>query len=279
MVTLKDWKTDDRQGASLPVLSAGDFSLDEENSTAVVSSACKFVIPVPLLGQEADHFVCPSGDPQAGELIDDRGNSVGDRALVFFNDRDQSWQAVSGEGAGVIIINEVTPAQAAQLDKKVRSLVHSPAELTFNQIKELLAYSRTALNLSDIYHSTRDYVAQKLVMPTAQLAASPETSGDPSYGLKQRIGSDSYLAVYVPTAFAFSGVATSDQIFTQGGVILEQQGQQRCLQPEVFMRTYRLADGAPIEQVATDIARLNIEKLLDNGDGLIVEMARGDRSK
>lgn len=259
MVTYKNQKIQDWPGNLLPVLSAGDFSLSEENSTAVISTAYKFVIPVPPLGQQADQLVYPSDHPQAGNPIaDDQGNPIGDRGLVFLNEQDQAWQAVPGDGTGVIIINEVTPAQAAQLDEKVRSLTNSLSLLTLNQIKEILAYSRTALNLGDVYNSTRDYVTQKLVTPSDQLAATAKTSSDPSYGLKQRISSDTYRAVYVPAAFAFEGVTTSAQIFAQGGVILEQQGQQRSIQPDVFMRTYQLATGAPINDLAADVAQLNI---------------------
>ena len=265
MVIPKDWQTQDSQGNLLPVLSAEDFSLDEENSTAVVSTAYKFVIPVPPLGQQADSLVYPSGHPQAGApIVDDQGNPVGQRGLVFFNDQDQAWQAVPGDGTGVIIINEVTPAQAAQLHEKVRSLTASPAQLTLNQIKEILTYSRAALNLGDIYNSTRDYVAQKLAAPSDQPAASTEPQADISYGLKQRISSDTYQAVYVSAAFAFTGVTTSAQIFPQGGVIVEQQGNRRSIQPAVFVRTYRLASGAPIDDLAADIAHLEIEAYLED---------------
>ncbi len=263
MVIPKDWQTQDSQGNPLPVLSAEDFSLDKENSTAVVSSAYKFVIPVPPLGQQADQLVYPSGHPQAGKpIVDDQGNPVGQRGLIFFNDQDQAWQAVPDDGTGVIIINEVTPAQAAQLDEKVRSLADSLSQLTLNQLKEILTYSRTILNLGDIYNSTHDYVTHKLVIPSDPPAASAETRDDLSYGLRQRMSSDTYQAAYVPTAFAFAGVTTSAQIFAQGGVILEQQGQRRSIQPEVFMRTYRLASGAPVSDLAADIAHLEIETRL-----------------
>ena len=47
---------------------------------------------------------------------------MGDRGLVFFNGKDKSWQAVKGDGEGVIIINEVTQEQAKKLYQKSKSL-------------------------------------------------------------------------------------------------------------------------------------------------------------
>lgn len=253
MVTPQDAHKDDRND-QLPVLSADSFAFDPDSSTAVVSNAYKFVIPVPAMGEQAEPLVYPGGHPQAGEpVVDDEGNLVGDRGLVFFNEKDRAWQAVPADGTGVIIINEVTPAQAAQLDEKVRSLVNHLSDLTLSQIKETLAYSRTVLKLGDIYNSTRDYAAQKLVTPPTQSTDLESLLDTHSYGFKQRASSDTCQAVYVPDAFTLTEVTASAQIFTQGGVIVEQEGQKRGIQPDVFVRTYRLASGVPINSLKTDI--------------------------
>jgi len=50
----------------------------------------------------------------------------------------------------------------------------------------------------------------------------------------------------------FEGPAASPQEFAQGGVIVEQGGKMRGVQPDIFVRTYRLSDGRPISAV-TDL--------------------------
>ncbi len=254
MVTPKDAQKDVRDNR-LPVLSADSFDFSPNSSTAVISNAYKFVIPVPALCEQAEPLVYPGDHSQSGEpIVDGEGNPIGDRGLVFFNEKDQSWQAVPADGTGVIIINEVTPAQAAQLDEKVRSLNHL-YDLTLSQIKEILTYSRTVLKLGDIYNSTCDYVAQKLVTPRAQ-----STDLESGYGFKQRSSSDTSQAVYVPAAFTLTEVTASAQVFPQGGVIVEQEGKKRGIQPDVFIRTYRLASGEPIASLKTDIVNAKLER-------------------
>jgi len=77
------------------------------------------------------------------------------------------------------------------------------------------------------------------------------------YGLMKRDDRDINQAVFVPGNFEFEGPAVSLQKFEDGGVIVEQGGKMRGVQPDIFMRTYRLSDGSPISSLSTDIKTLS----------------------
>jgi hypothetical protein len=74
-----------------------------------------------------------------------------------------------------------------------------------------------------------------------------------AYGLKKRDDRDVCHAVYVPGRFVFEGPAASPQIFENGGVIVEQGGKFRGVQPDIFLRTYRLQDGRQIASLTSDL--------------------------
>ena len=71
---------------------------------------------------------------------------MGDRGLAFFNGKDKSWQAVKGDGQGVIIINEVTREQAKKLYQKVQELKPDPNSLTLDELKQVLLSHSSSLD-------------------------------------------------------------------------------------------------------------------------------------
>ena len=239
----------------LPVLSVTDLSFGPEDSVAVVSQACKFVIPVPVLGQQAEPLVYPSGHPQQGQaIVDYKGRQIGDYGIVFFNEKDQSWQAALADGTGVIIVNEVLPTQAAALDHKIGGMVNALSQLTLSQLKEILIYACSEMGLCDVYNSTRAYVSKKLI--ALPIPDRGKTFEDDCYGFKKRDAEDVYRAIYIPGAFKVEGTAATEQIFENGGVMIEQDGDIRGVQPEIFVRTYCLADGQPIQSPIQLMAQL-----------------------
>ncbi len=144
-------------------IAPADLKLDPSASTAVISSAQKFIIPVPAWGQQGGPLVYPKGHEKAGQpILDYKGQPVGDRGMVFLNAKDKSWQAVSGDGNGVIIINEVTLEQAKKLDQKVRSFHPDPNDLTVAELKQVLTFAQEQLGLGDMYNSTRSFVKEKM---------------------------------------------------------------------------------------------------------------------
>lgn len=246
--------THNSQQNSLKVVSSTDFNF-ETNSTAVISEAYKFVIPVSNLGDDAEPLVYPEGHDQAGEpIVDYKGRKIGDWGLVFFNEKDQAHQAVPADGSGVIIINEVPLEQGEKIDEQVRSLTTNPAALTSAQIHTVLDYCHTELGLKDTYNSDRTYVHQHLV----DLSDNPAGNQPKDYGLKKRDKTDVYQAVYVPGAFKLEGPATSVQIFSQGGVVISSNNNIRGIQPDVFLRTYQLANGQPITNIQRQIVTQNV---------------------
>jgi hypothetical protein len=231
----------------------GDLRFDPTNSTLVISSAQKFIIPVPALGGSGEPLVHPEGDEKAGKpILDYEGKPIGKHGLVFFNAKDRSRQAVAGDGQGVIIINEVTKEQADQLYQKIQSFQQDPNNLTLSQLKQVLEFANEELGLGDMYNSTKSFVKTNM---SPAVTGVPQVGGPEieAYGLKKRDDRDLCRAVYIPGKFVFEGLAASPQVFEDGGVIVEQGDEFRGVQPEIFLRTYRLGDGRQIASLTADL--------------------------
>ena len=220
---------------------------DESSSTAVISGAQKFIIPVPAYEARGEPLIYPKSNERAGQpIVDYEGKAIGERGVVFFNAKDQSWQAVAGDGQGVIIINEVTKDQADKIYDRIKQLQTDPGKLTVDQLKSVLEYAREELSLRDMYNSTRSFI--KLKMTPVVASEVPRAGEQPieAYGLMKRDDRDVCQAVYIPGKFEFEGPAATPQVFEDGGVIVKQGAEMRGVQPEIFIRTYRLADGKPL---------------------------------
>jgi hypothetical protein len=241
------------QGSSRKIAPT-DLKFGSGYSTPVISSAQKFIIPVPAFGQKGEPLVYPKGYERAGQpILDYKGQPIGDRGLVFFNYKDKSVQAVAGDGQGAIIINEVTQEQAKKLYQKIQALHPDPNDLTLSELKQVLAYAREKLGLEDMYNTTRSFVKEK--MTPAIAGQVPRVNGKEieAYGFKKRDDRDVNQAVYIPGNFVFEGPAATPQVFKNGGVIVEQGGKMRGVQPEIFVRTYRLSDGRPISSITKEL--------------------------
>ena len=235
-------------------VTAADLRFDPDRSTSVISSAQKFVIPVPAFGRSGEPLVYPEGDEKAGKpILDYEGKLIGERGLVFFNAKDKSWQAVAGDGEGVIIVNEVTKEQGDRLDEKIRGFQTDPNKLTLTQLKQVLDFARDELELGDMYNSDRSFVKANMTPAAADEVSRAGGKEIEAYGLKKRDDRDICHAVYIPGKFVFEGPAASPQIFEDGGVIVEQGGELRGVQPDVFMRTYRLQNGREITSLTSDL--------------------------
>lgn len=237
---------------SIRKIAPTQLSVSPDATTAVISNAQKFIVPVPRLSNGGEPLVYPQGSEKAGQaILDYTGNPIGDRGLVFFNGKDKSWQAVLGNGKGVIIINEVTQDQAKKLDQTIRGLKPSPNDLTLNDLKQAIAFAQQ-LGLVDMYNSTREFIQQKM---TPVFADDPTFNRQEieAYGFKKRDDRDVNQAIYIPGTFVFEGPAASPQKFKNGGVIVVQGGKMRGVQPDIFMRTYKLSNGREIESVTADL--------------------------
>jgi hypothetical protein len=235
-------------------ITPADLKVGSGYSTPVISNAQKFIIPVPAFLQSGDPLVYPQSYEKAGQpILDYTGKPVGDRGLVFFNGKDKSWQAVKGDGEGVIIINEVTQEQAKKLYQKVQELKPDPNSLILDELKQVLSFAQEQLGLVDMYNSSRSFVQEKMTPVIA--GEVPKVNGNEikAYGFVKRDDRDVNQAIYIPGEFVFEGPAASPQEFTDGGVIVEQGGKMRGVQPEIFARTYKLSDGRSISSVTADL--------------------------
>ena len=236
--------------AEPPLITAADLRLTEGETTPVISRAQKFIIPVASLAGGGEPLVHSEGAQAGTPILDYKGERIGDRGLVFFNPVDQTVQAVTGDGSGAIIINEVTAEQAQQLHSYIIALNSHPNQLTLPQLRQTLAYAHDALELGDTYSTTRDFIQTKMTPVSADHAA---TIGGPDaavYGFKKRDDRDINQAIYIAGAFLFQGPAATPQVFEAGGVIVRQGRDVRGVQPAVFLRTYTFSNGQPIPDVA-----------------------------
>jgi hypothetical protein len=236
-------------------IAPADLKVGSAYSTSVISNAQKFIIPVPAFVQGGEPLVYPQSYEKAGQpILDYTGKPVGDRGLVFFNCKDKSWQAVKGDGQGVIIINEVTQEQARKLYQKIRDLKPDPNHLTLDELKQVLSFAQEQLGLIDMYNSSRSFVQEKMTPVIA--AEVPKVNGNEvkAYGFVKRDDRDVNQAIYIPGEFVFEGPAATPQEFKAGGVIVEQGGKMRGVQPDIFVRTYKLSDGRSISSVTADLA-------------------------
>lgn len=236
---------------------AAELRVDASTATPVISSAQKFIIPVPALAGGGEPLRYPDGHENAGApIMDFEGKPVAERGLVFFNDKDKTVQAVAGDGEGVVIINEVTLEHAAEIERKIAEFSKDPEALTVGQLRQVLEFARADLKLGDMYNSTRAFVRGR--MTPVMTDQTRETPASTDYGLKKRDDRDICYAVYVPGSFVFEGPAATPQVFENGGVIVAQGVELRGVQPDIFVRTYRLADGRGIERVTNDLRVVDV---------------------
>ncbi|MBI4815762.1 MAG: hypothetical protein HY791_05880 [Deltaproteobacteria bacterium] len=218
-------------------LQSFDFrAVDFSKSMNVISSAQKFIIPVPSFAGGGEPLVYPKGHEKAGQPIADwQGKPIGDKGLVFFNEKDQAVQAVKADGQGVVILNQVSEDQAKQLSAKIGD----PSKLTLAKFKEVLEFAKKELGLGDMYNSDKGFIKSKM-NPLAK-----ESTGVEAFGLHRRDDRDLCQAVFVPGRGELKGTATTHK-FENGAVILKQGKDVRLVQPEIFAQTYKTPDGEAI---------------------------------
>jgi hypothetical protein len=245
--------------------------IDFSSATKVISSAQKFIIPVPAFMSEGEPLVNPDGANAGKPIVDYQGNPIGDKGIVFFNGKDKSWQAASGDGKAVIIINGVTEEQGRKVKSKIDECSTDPASLTLPELKEVLRYVREDLGIVDMYNSEKSFIASKMnPLPASQ-------TGIEAYGLYKRDDRDICQAVYVPGQGQFQGPAATPQKFENGAVIVRQGDSTRLVQPDAFEATYRHANGAPlkvgqlaqVKPFAADRASPKVQKAKGPGIGNI----------
>lgn len=225
-----------------------------EAGAEVVSNAQKFVIPVPKFEDGGEPLVYPEGAKDkngadiAGTPIKDwQGQPIGDKGVVFWNERDQAWQACKADGNGVVIMNQMTEEQGKMMMDKIGG---DPNHLTLQQFKEVLEYANSdEVGCRDMYNSDRDFISKKMnAMETSE-------TGIPQYGLFRRDDRDVCKALFAEGPGEFEapsggGVLVKQPIPEEGGILVRQPDGKvflyRKIDLEVFVDTYKLKDGSQV---------------------------------
>jgi hypothetical protein len=185
-------------------------------------------------------------------IVDWEGNPIGKKGLVFFNKTDDAWQAVAGDGDGVLIMNQVEAAQAKLLHKAQQAMGR-PDDIDLEGLKSLLAYA-DEIGIDDIYNSNRRFITDNMTPVDSTQNVVNAFGG--VFGHMKRDARDISTAIYVEGPFQFQGPAATAQVFERGGILLRQGDSMRGVQPDVFRKSYRLAeDGATISDLSLQIMR------------------------
>lgn len=236
--------------SEIPTITASQVNWD--SGAEVTSNARKFIMPVPNF--EGEPLIYPDGAKDkdgnsiAGTPIKDwQGQPIGDLGVVFFNPKDQSWQAVKSDGQGVVIMNQMTEEQGKTLMAKVGG---DPMNLTLDQFKEFLGYAASEVGCKDMYNSDRGFIGKKM----NAIESCP--SGYPQYGMFRRDDQDVCKALFAEGPAEFEapttgGILVKQQIPEEGGVLLRQPDGKvflyRKIDNAVFEETYKHKNGAAVD--------------------------------
>jgi len=209
------------------------LDLSPSAALAVVSSARKFILPVPALPGGGDALVYPDGHPEAGKPVNRHGGlPEGARGVLFWNAKDACWQAVLGDGSEVVVVNQVDDDDAAA----IRGLLFRHDRASAAGLRAALRGIAEGLGLGDVYNSTRAFVAAKM-SPCGPLDAE-------GAGLHKRDDRDLCWAVRLAGDGLFEGPGATPQVFSGGAAVVRQGDSLRLVQRDVFLATYVRADGA-----------------------------------
>jgi|GEM_PF-2159360 len=210
-------------GTSLPLLDPKSLNFDE--GIKVVNRTNRFIIPIPALKDGGEPLIYPSVSPKAGEAIKALDDNTPERGVVFFNGKDQSWQAVRGNGKEAILANDVTRDQAEALMSKLNELGGTNG-ISLEGVKSLLDFARNNLSIVDFYNKKLDGVTSDMSVI------------DPSQPLHMAVTKPTiHSAVYVRDGFTFDGPVK--QIYPNGAVILNDGKYTWGIDSGVFQRNFK----------------------------------------
>lgn len=240
--------------SSTPAWQADQLNFSQ--AQPVISNASKFVIPVEVCPEEeCDEFFVPGTDPKV-PLTNYEKKPLEGKGIVFWNGKDRSWQGARADtlvdGGAVVVLNNIDGKMAQnilihmaaslglavdELQEKVRT--EKKLSLKVPKLKEILESIRTKFGLEDMYDTTLGYVSKNM-------QASAQWSGLPEYPLGLYVKNrDICHALYLAGSGSFQGPAGTPQVFSDGAVILKQEGQPvRLIQRDVFLATYTSLDGS-----------------------------------
>ena len=138
----------------MAILSKADLNF--QNALAVIPATQSFLLPIPAF--ETDEL------SEQQPVLKGSSKSGDNKGVVFLNAKDKSWQQVRSDGEGVVVINDVSPAQSKALLKKVMQLSNNqPENLDKDKIKLFLKFTH-ALGLKDVFQADKNFVETKMNM-------------------------------------------------------------------------------------------------------------------
>jgi hypothetical protein len=220
-------------------------TVDFNGAKTVVSSAQKFVIPIPAFENGGEPLVYPTWHDKAGSpILDYKGRTIGDRGIVFENPTDMVVQAAVGDGTKIIIVNQVGREQARRIEEMVRSLNPDPAQLTLEQVKDVLAWLYQS-GMKDFYDSSVTFLEKSLT----RVGAAPvgaDGAEIPAFGLHKRDDKDTCYAYRVTGPCTVEGASAEPTTFLGEGIVLKHGDSFRAIQLEEFLETYTTPDGTAL---------------------------------
>jgi hypothetical protein len=209
-----------------------------EGATPVISSAQKFIIRVPK-GRGVP-LVYPKGDKKGEPITDWQGEPIGEEGVVFFNEKDNAYQAVKSDGEGVTILNEVNEFQAQQ----IKSVLGKGRPFNALALVTKLMIIQSELGIKDMYNSDVNFIEAKMT-----------PVGDS--GLYKRDDRDICHAVKLEGSGEFQGPAATAQKYEDGAILIKQGDDIRLVQSDVFQRTYKSPDGSEVDLEGMKVVELD----------------------
>ena len=68
------------------MITSNEIDFSPQSSTAVISGAQKFILPVPAFADGGEPLVYPDGDKAGQPVVDREGRKISGRGIVFHND-------------------------------------------------------------------------------------------------------------------------------------------------------------------------------------------------
>lgn len=216
-------------GQLLPLLDTATLRFDP--TSVFLNRSKRFILPVPDFGDGGEELVVPEGFPHAGAPIYDPG----DRGIRVFNAKDRLWVGARGDGKELIVLNDITPAQAAGLLTLVTDLGFPQRELTFEDLQRLIVHAEEKLGVNDRYAKKRSRLTQhRRLEPILTLA-----SGDPvpHFGYMEVASDTEHHAVYLRRPFRIDS-GPVPQFYPEGGIVVTDGKNRWGVEPGVFMRNW-----------------------------------------
>ena len=223
----------------MAIVSKSDLNF--QNALSVIPAAQSFILPVPSIDENGTTVVVQKGEKSVPQLTEKMGGDSQKAGIVFLNSQDKSWQSVSADGNGVIVVHNVTPVQGKALYKKLMQLTsNNPENLDKDKIKLFLKYAH-ALGLKDVIQADKAYVEEKMDM------IEVHDTGVEYLGFHKYKSEEPLKAIRFSGSVNFDDARLSKQTYDNGCIVVQSGATEfLAVKPEVFLKSYTKPNGSPV---------------------------------